>query len=422
VPHGPSSDIAQTALARRILADGNLDLVHRMAQNLLEEGLNAGTNYKSVWIRDTNTFIEVALEVNPPERFRQALLMFCKFQGDDGNIPDGYVPRALAKITKTDRTTPLASGFVAFKNTVESDQESSLVQAVFKYIAVTHDRTILDEIIGEISVRDRLGRAMQYLLSKRFDTQHGLVWGATRADWGDVQPEDAPGVLLDDKSHRALCIYDNAMLVIALNDYLQLIGEHTQQGRDWTAIRDHLAHNIRQYLWDAKNQKFIPHIYLDGSPFPKSFDENAIDYHGGTAVAIEAGLLSREETGSVLARMEQDVRATHAGTIGLTIYPPYPRRFFKNGMRVPYYYQNGGDWTWFGGRMIQQLVKERYPAEAYRNLLPMLERVQRNQDFNEWWSLDNQERGSKNFRGSAGVLGKAIEMLQAWAHQHVENK
>jgi hypothetical protein len=39
---------------------------------------------------------------------------------------------------------------------------------------------------------------------------------------------------------------------------------------------------------------------------------------------------------------------------GLTISPPYPAGFFKNPSMVPYGYQNGGDWCWFGGRMIQQ--------------------------------------------------------------------
>jgi len=86
-------------------------------------------------------------------------------------------------------------------------------------------------------------------------------------------------------------------------------------------------------------------------------------------------------------------------------------------MRHPYSYQNGGDWCWFGGRMIQDLVREGYIAEAYRDLRPMVERVKRTGGFYEWWSLDNQPRGSTEYRGSAGVLGQAIEMLQIWAEQ-----
>lgn len=411
---------AVAELAAQILADQNLIEVHRKAQDVLKGGLNAGSGYSQVWVRDMNTFIEIALEVNPHERFREALLNFCKLQGPHGDIVDGYVSLNPEKVKSAYRVSPLAPELMAFKNTVETDQESSLVQAVFKYVTVTQDKSILEEQIDGTSVRERLGQAMNYVLTERFDKKHDLVWGGTTIDWGDVQPEGPRGVVLDASSHRALSIYDNAMLVIALNDYLQLLGENAHETRHWTKVRDKLKHNIRKYLWDEKNQKFIPHVYLEGSPFPKDFDENAIYYFGGTAVAIEAGLLSREEVGRSLKQMEANVRAAGASSIGLTIYPPYPKGFFKNPQLTnPYTYQNGGDWCWFGGRMIQQLVAYGYGAEAYRNIQPMVGRVVRVGDFHEWWSRDNKPEGSGKFRGSAGVLGKAIDMLQAWAREHV---
>jgi len=415
---GGPTGTREVELARQILADPTLHQVHSMAQGLLKSGINAGTGYQTTWIRDMNTFIQVALLVNPPQRFRDALLMFFKFQGSSGEIIDCYVAQERDKIKPTDRTSPLASGFVAGKNTVETDQESSLVQAVFKYISATHDRTLLDERIAGIAVHERIGQALEYVLSERFDREHGLVWGGTTIDWGDVQPETPRGVLLDSNSHHALSIYDNAMLLIALNDHLQLLGDDTQATRHWKTVRDDLRRNIRKYLWDAQHQKFIPHVYLDGSPFPKDFNENGIYYHGGTAVAIEAGLLTRAEVAHALERMGEDVRLAGASSIGLTIYPPYPLGFFKNPqLTVPYTYQNGGDWCWFGGRMIQQLVRYGFIEEAYRALRPMVDRVQRVGDFHEWWTPDNQPRGSAQFRGSAGVLGHAIEMLQAWAAQ-----
>ncbi len=413
------ASISDAELAAQILADKNLTQVHRMAQQLLKNGLNAGSGYSQVWIRDGNTFIEVALEVNPPQHFRDALLNFFKLQGPTGDIPDGYVPLDPAKVKTAYRVSPLAPDLMSFKNTVETDQESSLVQAVYKYITVTHDETILDEQIGGVPVRERLGQAINYVLTERFDKEHGLVWGGTTIDWGDVQPESPRGVVLDAHSHRALSIYDNAMLAIALNNYVQMLGENSRATRHWKKVRDKLAHNIRKYLWDEKKQKFIPHVYLDGSPFPKDFDENAILYYGGTAVAVEAGLLSHDEVGRVLEQMEEGVRQSGAPSIGLTIYPPYPKGFFKNPQLTnPYTYQNGGDWCWFGGRMIQQLIVYNYPAAAYRNLQPMVERIVRVGDFHEWWSRDNKHEGSGKFHGSAGVLGKAIEMMQAWAQEH----
>ena len=81
----------------------------------------------------------------------------------------------------------------------------------------------------------------------------------------------------------------------------------------------------------------------------------------------------------------------------------------------PFSYQNGGDWAWFGGRMIQQLVAHGYVEQAYQEILPMVAQVQHNQGFFEWYTVDNQPRGSSAYRGAAGVLGRAIQMLVAWA-------
>lgn len=418
---GPSA--AQVALARQILADTNLPLVLTKARALLKTGLTAGTGYGEVWIRDLNTFIELALEVSDPQPTREALLTFFKFQGEDGNIVDGYIPKARANVGYQYRQSDLAPGLLAHKNTVETDQETSLVQAVQKYVRQTGDRALLAETVAGQTVLARLERALEYVLTDRFNTNYGLAWGATTVDWGDVQPEHEWGVELDERSHLTCDIYDNAMLVIAIEDYLQLLGEQSPSAARWRATRDELKRNIRRHLWDAQRGQFIPHIYLAGSPFPADFDESVIFYHGGTAVAIEAGVLSREEIAHSLARMRSNVVAAGASSIGLTLYPPYPEGAFKNPSMKPWSYQNGGDWCWFGGRMIQQLARHGFVAEACAEARPMIERVVRVGDFHEWWSRDNQPRGSAQFRGSAGVLGKAIQMLQAWARtQLAESK
>lgn len=406
---------ARKQLAKQILQDDSLQDVHAKAVTLLKGGLNAGKGYPTTWIRDMNTFISVAIQVTPPAPFREALLMFFKFQGPKGDIIDCYIKRDTSKLAVNDRTSALAPGFVGSKNSVETDQESSLIQAISKYIAFTGDRRFLDEQVGGATVRERMGQAIQYVMTERFDAERGLVWGGTTIDWGDVQPEGVRGVVLDASSHRSCSIYANAMLLIAIEDYGGML-EDAAERTHWGKVRKDLHAAIRKHLWDKQRQKFIPHVYLAGSPFPADFDENAIYYHGGTAVAIEADLLSRREVAAACARMEDDVRKAAAGSIGLTIYPPYPLGFFKNPqLTAPYTYQNGGDWTWFGGRMIQQLVRYKLIEDAYRNVRPMVDRVQRVGDFHEWWTRDNQPRGSAQFRGSAGVLGQAIEMLLAWA-------
>ena len=405
----------KSMLASEILADPDLPVVLGKARDLLKTGLTAGSGYGEVWIRDLNTFIEVSLEVNPPAQLRSALLTFFKFQEANGDIPDGFIPKERGSVGYKYRRSALAPGLLAHKNTVETDQESSLVLAVRKFVSVTGDRSLLTEDVGGKRVLERLELALDYVLKERFDPERGLIWGATTADWGDVQPEHAWGVELDASSHRACDIYDNALFVSAVDDLLQLLGPESPHASRWQKVRDDLKRNTRKHLWNEARQKFIPHVYLGGSPFPKEFDEAAVHYHGGTAVAIEAGILTQDEIVRALGTMIENVRKAGASSIGLTVYPPYPKGFFKNTSMGPYSYQNGGDWCWFGGRMIQQLVRHGLVREAYAELKPMVVRVRKHGDFYEWWSLDNQPRGSKQYRGSAGVLGKAIEQLMAWA-------
>ena len=84
----------------------------------------------------------------------------------------------------------------------------------------------------------------------------------------------------------------------------------------------------------------------------------------------------------------------------------------------PYLYQNAGDWTWFGGRMIQALIQNGLVKEAWDELNPMIDRCIKNNGFYEWYDVQNgKASGSGDFRGEAGVLYDAIAALKKWAQQ-----
>ena len=52
---------------------------------------------------------------------------------------------------------------------------------------------------------------------------------------------------------------------------------------EWQDIYDSISLNVRKYLWDAENQKFIPHIYLKCDPFKGiAFDESEIFHRGNS--------------------------------------------------------------------------------------------------------------------------------------------
>ncbi|HKO82788.1 MAG TPA: hypothetical protein VJU78_20420 [Chitinophagaceae bacterium] len=399
-------------LVEKIKSNQYFAFVKAKALEVMKTGFNAGDGYREVWIRDYNTFIDLAAQVYPKEVLKENLLVFFRMQGDDGNIIDGFTPiEKVGAVAYDFSYSKLETRYAAHKNTVETDQETSLVQAVYKYIQLTGDKTILNEKVGDKTVSERLVWAMEFLMTHRFNQQYGLIIGATTADWGDVQPEHGWGVDLDSNTHPAIDIYDNAMLIVALNNLMEIDPSTIQK---WSKIKDRIAKNCKKYLWDNKQQKFIPHIYLKGSPFPADFNESKIYYFGGTAVAIEAGLLNTKEIKASLNEMVKRVKQAGAASIGLTLYPPYPEGYFVNKIMNPVYsYQNGGDWTWFGARMIQQLVKYGFTEDAYEQIQPMVKRVQDNNGFYEWYSVDNKPRGSGTFRGEAGVLYTAIVMLES---------
>ena len=419
-------------LAKQIQADKRLADVTARAEALLRTGFNAGDGYPEVWIRDFATFERVSLRVNDPAEVRASLLRIARFQRPDGNIPDGYgshppTEAMLAEARRTGKLVTTDAGWrefivhpklddqAGFKNSVETDQESSLVLAIATYVDVTGDRSILEADIDGTPLLERLRDALRFLLHDRFDDEHGLIWGATTIDWGDIAPEDNPGAVLRDDSHRAIDVYDNALFVRAIDALLTLLPQDADERAEWQTTRDSIRENIRKHLWDAEQHKFRTHIYLGESPFPAAFDEEAVWYFGGTAVAIRAGILTDEEVVAAVKELQRVADDAGALTLGLTNWPYYPAGLFANDHVLPGQYQNGGDWDWFGGRFVIALIDRDEPELAYELLSPMLDRVERHDGFYEWFDAEDRPQGSGQFRGSAGVLAEAIEKLQAWA-------
>ena len=408
-----SGSNSNAELAKQILADKRLDQVEAMALKLLS-GFNAGTSYGEIWIRDFNTFIDGSLRVHNKESVKEKLMLFFKIQGADGNVPDGAVKSDQANVGYKYIYSELAPGWAAHKNTVETDQESSLIQAVKKYVASTGDKTILKESISGETVLARLDAALQYVLTHRWSEKYGLVIGATTVDWGDMQAQNGWGVAINDQTKWAVDIYDNAMFLMAINDFISLMPEDYHSAVNWKKTSKGLKKNIRKYLWDTKAQKYIPHLYLNGSPFASDFDERDILYTGGTACAILAGLNSKKEISEINRQFIAMTKKEKFATIGMTVYPPYPLAAFPNV--PPYTYQNGGDWTWFGGRMVQALTENGFVVQAYTEISPMIDRVLKNHGFFEWYDVKTGEpKGSGDFRGEAGVLYDAIEQFRTWA-------
>lgn len=401
-------------LKNKILNDARLDTVYHMAKETLKPkdgNFKAGSNYPETWIRDFATFVEVALEVNTQDMIKERLLLFFDFQGDDGNIVDGYT-EIETEAGYDYIYSETAPQYKAHKNTVETDQESSLILAISRYIKATGDVQILGEVKNGITVLNRCEMALRFLKENMYSEKYGLLFGATTVDWTDVQPESPWGVFITDDTHWCVDVYDNAIYVLAINEFLEWVKDDEEKYNLWKAEKESITANVRRHLWDEQRQKFIPHRYLEDSPF-SGFDEDEIFYLGGTIYGIMAGFLTEKEIETSYRKILAIKNLTGAMTIAVINYPPYPKGSFINGGVDPYIYVNAVDWTWWGGRAIETMIKTGHLDLAYQEISPFLDRAIENKGFYEWYSvLDHQPHGSNTFLGAAGALGKAIKLMQ----------
>ena len=274
-------------LAKQILDDRSLAVVDSMGRAILSQGLNAGSGYSQVWARDMNTFVETACEVTPAEDIRGAILVFFALQQPNGEMVDGYVLKGDFDWEDPHRYySDAAPDHVAFKNTVETDQETSLIQIVGKYVEKTGDKTILQEEVAGRTVYQRMEDMVSYLMTEKYNESYGLLTGALTADWGDVQPDSVDLCDMNENSITTIDAYDNAMFAIAL-DYLARMTEGDESAH-WEKMRQDIVANTRKHLWDDTQNKIIPHIYPDRKPDLGDFDESKVYYHGGTAIAKRA--------------------------------------------------------------------------------------------------------------------------------------
>jgi len=74
----------------------------------------------------------------------------------------------------------------------------------------------------------------------------------------------------------------------------------------------------------------------------------------------------------------------------------------------PYEYRNGGQWDWFGGRLVTAMFESGFALEAKKKLSEIASKNMANAGFFEWDSKDGTGQGSRHFPGSAGAIGQAL--------------
>ena len=158
-------------------------------------GFSAGFNYPEIWIRDSATIMPLARYLYPKPILTSWIKAHLKQQMDAGDVADWIRVDGMYD-----------------KNTVESDQESSLVLAAYEVSkSVGYDWLV--EKDGKFTVLARLSRALNFLFEHRMDPQTGLIKSGHTADWGDVSHEfeDHLSSDLQQDSKEVVGIYTNAL-------------------------------------------------------------------------------------------------------------------------------------------------------------------------------------------------------------------
>ncbi len=355
-------------------------------------GFAAGSDYPQLWVRDFATMLPYARFFYPPGEMGAVVDRFFLAQTPSGEVQDW-----VDAIGRCD------------KNTVESDQESSLVLAAWQ--VALGDPAWLNGSVAGTSRLQRLDEALEWLWRERRDPGRGLIWSGLTADWGDVERSyaDPRAVKLSDRSRRTFSVYAQSLFVQAARKLSRMagrLGDETMAGK-WQAREKAVAAECRRQLFLANEGYFVIHRVEDGEEL--FLREKGILAVGGNAEAMRAGLMTHGEIARFLRVLEKRRRELGLRTVSFTLLPPYPEGFFPHPLlRVPWSYQNGGEWDWIGGRLVSALYQHGFRKEADEYLEEIVAKNLADMNVFEWSDRAGNGRGALFYAGAAGVVGEAI--------------
>lgn len=141
----------------------------------------------------------------------------------------------------------------------------------------------------------------------------------------------------------------------------------------------------------------------------KVMDDASFFALGSNALAIQSGVADDKKAARIFENAIALQKKYNFTTISGVLHPPYPEGFFIHpAITKPYTYQNGGQWDWFGGRLILQEFLHGYSDNAYTHLLEIAQKAGKNGGLYEWDTPDGKGMGSAQLAGSAGALSGAL--------------
>jgi hypothetical protein len=186
------------------------------------------------------------------------------------------------------------------------------------------------------------------------------------------------------------------------------VGER-EAARSWETRAAELSAAANRHLWQPARGFYRMHALLSwpGPGAPPADDH--IFALGGNAMALLSGVADDAQARRVVAVADLRRRRFGMPTVSGVLLPPYPRGVFAHPiLRDAYAYQNGGQWDWFGGRLVLAAFERGEAAFARRELGRIADQAARNGGLFEWTTREGKGRGSAAYAGSAGALGAAV--------------
>jgi len=339
-------------------------------------GFAAGVDYPQIWLRDANTILPASRYFYDRSFLASWLEEHLVFQKESGSLEDWIDSRGESD-----------------KNTTETDQESSAVQAAFQIFDLLGPQW-LEKPIDGIRIIDRLDTALEFVCDSRWNKEFGLVTGAHTADWGDVDlvDGDQKAIYVDDRTHWTADIYDQSMFFKAcvnLAEMMDALGEK-KRGLFWREKARMVKTNTDKWLWQEGKGFYKVHMHLDD--LHHDFDEEDMFAMGGNTAAINSGLADAEKSRRIIQEALKRQGTYDVSTISGTLLPPYPKSFFKHPLLDdPYEYQNGAQWDWFGAQLIYAMFQHGFSQTDKEKWLEIIQKNVDNRGFFERLEIENSD-------------------------------
>ncbi|HEX7502645.1 MAG TPA: hypothetical protein VF451_04425, partial [Acidobacteriota bacterium] len=168
-----------------------------------------------------------------------------------------------------------------------------------------------------------------------------------------------------------------------------------------------VAAECRRQLYLADKGYFIVHR-VENKDAVLRWERNILAV-GGNAEAMRAGLMTKAEVARFLGVLEAKRKQHGLRSVSFTLLPPFPENFFPHPLlRIPWSYQNGGEWDWIGGRLVSALYRSGFRTKAEKFLREIAEKNLAEMNIFEWSDKGGGGQGASFYAGAAGVLGEAI--------------